>query len=111
MLMSNSYHDTGHLGKTASRLYESKAKAQETKVLDYFRANPGQMFTPEQIGLELMPDSPRTSWGRCLSNLTRDGFLEKSDKWVMGSYGRPIRYWKLAAPTVTTDWVGGRHGS
>lgn len=92
----DSYYNTTASEGAELREFKRKAKAQEVAVLDYFMAHPGRDFTPEDIGREVLPNAPRTSWGRALSNLTRAGFLEKTDKQVRGMYGRPVYYWRLA---------------
>lgn len=97
--MSSSYYNTTNSeGKDLDR-YAMKAKAQEIKVLAYFQAQPLRTFTPEDIGRDVLPNAPRTSWGRALSNLTKAGELEKTDRQTIGMYGRPVYHWRLASRT------------
>lgn len=92
-----SYYNTTNSEGRELDSFKIKAKAQELKVLAYFQAHPFQTFTPEDIGRAVLPNAPRTSWGRALSNLTKDGALEKTDRQSIGMYGRPVYHWRLAS--------------
>lgn len=89
------YNTTASHGRELAE-YRVKAKAQEVKVLDWFLAHPNDTFTPEDIGEHVLRNAPRTSWGRALSNLTRAGWLERTDRQTIGVWGRPVYHWRLA---------------
>lgn len=91
--MNHHHNTTNESGEMLDRL-ESKANIQQDNVLDLFRdfvtMSPSQVFAT-------YPDesTPITSIRRAISNLTRDGYLIKTDKKVTGLYGRPEFQWKL----------------
>lgn len=90
-----SYYNTTRVSGGQLDLYESKAKSQEIDVLRFFQKHPTGAFSPEDVGRAVMPRAPRTSVGRALTNLTKEGYLIKTDRKVIGSYGRPIYLWEL----------------
>lgn len=88
------FNTTASAGRELAE-FRQKAAAQEVKVLDWFLSHPNETFTPEDIGECVLPGTPRTSWGRALSNLTKAGMLEKTDKQTIGAWGRPVYHWRL----------------
>lgn len=88
------YNTTASAGRELAE-FRQKAAAQEVKVLDWFLAHPSETFTPEDIGEHVLRGTPRTSWGRALSNLTKAGLLEKTDLQTIGVWGRPVYHWRL----------------
>lgn len=93
--MSDSYYNTTH--QTGKKLaeFERAAETQEAAVLAFFKKHPRKLFTAEDIGRRVLPRSPRTSWGRALTNLKDMGLIEKTDRQVDGEWGRPIYQWRL----------------
>ena len=51
-------------------------------------------FTPSAIRRMVLPDAPLTSVRRAMTNLTKDGLLEKTELKAEGIYGRPEHFWK-----------------
>jgi len=78
--------------------YEEKAASQNDRILAFFKAHPGQAFTPAEVWKALDPDgiSPITSYRRSITNLTKRGLLihlkEEKDK-KNGIYGRSNDTW------------------
>ena len=71
-----------------------KAMSQQDFILDSIRSHPTRTFSPHDLEW-LCPDSPITSIRRAISNLTEAGYLEKTDKMVMGPYGKKVHTWRL----------------
>ncbi len=94
--MTESYFNTTRVRGRQLAHYRQAAESQDEKVLDFFNDNPDRQFTPEDIGRLVLPGTPRTSWGRTLTDLTKIGLLEKTNNQTDGVWGRPIYYWRLA---------------
>lgn len=94
--MSDHYFNTTRVRGRQLASYRAAAESQDEKVLEFFNQNPDRQFTPEDIGRLVLPGTPRTSWGRTLTDLTTIGLLEKTDEQTTGVWGRPIYYWRLA---------------
>lgn len=100
-MTDSSYYNTTHVRGQKLRIYEIQAQRQEDAVLELFKANPTAKLSPEDVGRLVLPKAPRTSWGRCLTNLTKAGKLIKTDETVVGCYDREIYLWTLAPdPTI-----------
>ena len=84
-----------HWHNTTDESYEDRAISQEDKILTWFREHPHIEATPFNIQQWCMPTSPITSVRRAMSNLTRDGKLEKMDKKVIEVYGISNYLWRL----------------
>lgn len=80
------------------RAYRSKAGDQDLRVLSFFRAHPGELFSQEQVHERVMPAAPRSSVCRAINTLTKAGFLEKTPLTVIGSQGRRVHTWRLLPP-------------
>ncbi len=103
-MIDDSYYNTTHVRGQLLRIYEFAAQRQEENVLDFFKANPTAKISAEDIGKLVLPKTPRTSWGRCLTNLTKARKLVKTDETVVGEWGREIYLWKLAPdPSIPTQ--------
>ena len=98
MTQQNHYYNTTRLRGQLLLLAESSAEKQESAVLDFFKLNPHALLSAEDIGRLVLPKSPRTSWGRCLSNLKELQLIVKTDEQVIGEWGRPIYLWRLLQP-------------
>ncbi len=90
------YFNTTHARGQPLVRYRQAAQSQDEKVLEFFEEHAGREYTPEEIGRYVLPGTPRTSWGRTLTNLTTIGLLEKTNNQTIGVWGRPIYYWRLA---------------
>ena len=90
-----SYYNTTE--ETGSELAEShaKAKTQEKKILLCFH-DQGNPLRASVI-CEMLNDAyPITSIRRALTDMTNQGDLEKTDKKVMGRYGKREHQWQLS---------------
>lgn len=85
---------------------QEKAISQELRVLQFMVANPHAMLHPAQIWQEVFhhdhgrgaeTSTPLTSVRRAITNLTNYGFLEKTEKIVVGPYGKATHLWKFTA--------------
>ena len=96
--MSKHHHNTTNEdGKTLTD-FDNKAKSQEERILEYLKQHEPLLvlLTPSLAQHKVFNNKiPITSVRRALSNLTRDGHLEKCGK-VMGQYGRPEHNWRLS---------------
>ncbi len=101
MTAGESYYNTTRVRGQLLKIYEFAAERQEDAVLEFFRANPEALVSAEDIGKLVLPGTPRTSWGRSLTNLKKAGKILKTDELTEGAWGREIYLWKLAPdPTV-----------
>ena len=87
------YYNT--TSETGNNLKESHKKSisQSNKVLDFFkthkRATPSEVLNGCDSGMLL------TSVRRCISDLTKDNYLEKTDEKKKGMYGKKEYIWKI----------------
>ena len=72
-----------------------KAKGQELLILTFFVKHKGELFTPSEVQDRLEEPSILTSIRRAMTNLTKRGFLEKTDIKRQGKFGRPNFCWRL----------------
>jgi len=89
-----SYYNTTE--ETGSELAEShaKAKTQEQKILLCFHAQGNPLSA--SVLCEMLNDAyPITSIRRALTDMTNQGDLEKTEKKVMGRYGKKEHQWRL----------------
>lgn len=93
---ATTYYDTTHVSAPKLREYRRKASVQEQRIEQYMRARPFAMFSPDHIQATVVPDAPLTSVRRAMTNLTKAGVLEKTDRQVTGTYGRPVYLWRYA---------------
>ena len=93
--MAGPFYNTIGVSGAQLRVYEQQAEKQKQRVLDFFKANPGKLISPEDVGRFVLPNTPRTSWGRCLTDLTSEGHLIKTGHMVIGQWKKPIHLWKL----------------
>jgi len=95
-MTDSSYYNTTHVRGQKLRIYEFAAERQEDAVLEFFQANPTAKLSAEDVGRLVLPRAPRTSWGRCLTNLKKAGKIIKTDETVEGAWKREIYLWQLA---------------
>lgn len=78
--------------------YTEQNLKQTDIILEFFRANPGQEFTPFQV-LEVMVDHghnwPITSVRRAITDLTKIGALTMGNTLKNEKYGKPNHTWKI----------------
>lgn len=95
------FHNTTCLEGSALRRREIRAGSQNSVILAYFQASMG-IFTPNEILERLVligliaPNTPITSIRRAMTDLTKLGYLVKTDERRPGEYGELNYCWKLA---------------
>lgn len=92
--MSDSFYNTTHETGRLLREFEIKAETQEGLVLAFFNDHPTLLITRSTLHSRVMQDCPVSSIVRTLANLTKRGFLEKTDMKRMGDCGRPVYCWR-----------------
>lgn len=98
------YYNT--LGKKGTDLYGSvqMSKSQEERILDFFKSNPGSLYTPPDVRDTLWPPiidvkrPPITSIRRAITSLTKKGELKKTSVQIMGPEGEKNHCWTLNTP-------------
>tara|TARA_Y100000356_G_scaffold123877_1_gene119273 strand:+ start:25 stop:336 length:312 start_codon:yes stop_codon:yes gene_type:complete len=101
------YYDTTHLRdhlsreayKEEHRMFLLKNCRQEDAILKIAERMVDGKFSPSQMLQRLEGygrNIPITSVRRAISDLTRNGELVKTDKQVMGIYGRKEYVWRIA---------------
>lgn len=93
--MLNSYHATVDQPTALTARGEAQARRQDDAVLEWFRAHPTALATPEEVWREVMPAAPLTSARRAITNLTARGLLLKTAHTRPTQYGRRAHTWCL----------------
>ncbi len=86
------YNTTSETGTTLERSHR-KAATQQERIMELFKQ--GGEFTPDEIHSRLNTRAPLTSTRRAITNLTREGRLEKTDKQRIGMYGKMTYVWRM----------------
>jgi hypothetical protein len=68
---------------------------QSEQILKFFRSNPRYHFTPFDVAIRTGLRAPITSIRRAITDLTRSGYLVKTERMKIGQYGMPNHTWKL----------------
>lgn len=95
------YYNTTREKEKQLRLNFDKAKNQKQKVLGIFQAIPTASYCADDVlsalkHLEAIDlNTPITSIRRAISDLAKEGYLLKTDKKVMGNWGRLTYTWRL----------------
>lgn len=93
-----SYYNTTNQAGDQLKEYQGKAGKQAQTILDYYARLKGNPASPSQCHEVLFDSStPLTSIRRCISDLTEEGLLEKTETQVKGLYGRPEHLWRARA--------------
>ena len=74
---------------------QAKAKTQEEKILDCFYAYDTPL-SPSMVLAKLGLNCPITSVRRAMTNLSKEGFLQKTNDYVTGNYGKKEHLWSLS---------------
>lgn len=95
------FYNTTNLAGPKLKAREIKAGTQNAVILQWFRQHPGQLFTPFDIIKHCFDGrgyfiAPITSIRRALTDLTKLGYLEKTDERRPGEYGDLNYCWRLA---------------
>lgn len=87
------YYNTTNLtgGQLAREI--ANCKTQEQAVLLIFQSE-GKL-SPSEVFHRYPTPVPLTSIRRAITNLTKDGLLEKTDKTKPGAYGKAEHVWQL----------------
>ena len=88
------YNTTNETGDDLKQSHK-KAKSQSDKILAFYKEN--QEASPSQVMLALPVGTLITSVRRSITDLTKDGHLEKTTRKRIGLYGKPEYIWKLHA--------------
>lgn len=93
-----SYFNTTHLDGPDLRAALRAAEGQDEVVLAIFRMarSPMSPSHAHAVTQAMGRRWPLTSIRRSVTNLTKDGKLERLDRKQMGPFGRPEYLWKLA---------------
>lgn len=91
-----SYYNTNNESGAELKKSWKTTEAQEDIILAYFKINPDKLFSPDDIYSLFDPTKvPITSIRRSITNLTTDGYLEKTGVQKIGRYGKFCYCWKL----------------
>lgn len=93
-----SYYNTTKLEGDQLEIKMQKARSQKDIVLTIFETQPVIEYTPFDI-LRMWPGRkpPITSIRRCITDLTKEGYIMKTDILRKGLYGDVNHTWKLAS--------------
>jgi len=85
-----SYFNTTNAKGEELKGYQNKADTQDDKILSFFKSNPLDNFTPEEVWRKIFNgETPLTSVRRAITNLKNAGDLEKTKIKREGGFGRP----------------------
>ena len=92
------YFNTNKLAGDELDRSRARNKSQQDYVLAFFKQNPHGLFScREVLGMVFHNAVELTSCQRCLTTLTRQGDLEKTDKPIARSkYDKPVHKWCLS---------------
>lgn len=89
------FHNTNNETGAVLERSEAKVRTQEDRILDHFRR--GGEHTPDEVWGHLFKNgTPLTSVRRAITNLTNDGYLEKTERQRIGMYGKQVYTWRYA---------------
>jgi hypothetical protein len=99
-----SYYQTVAEPTQAVLDFTSYNDKQDSRVLEFFRAHPGQGFTPYEVQAALYPGDALKIIGvkRAMSDLTKDGYLIKTSQLRNGATGRSNHVWRLKSTHAHT---------
>ena len=93
------YYNTTKEKGEALKEATKKAGSQDERILKHFQKLQYSFgkneLSPSDIHTYFAPEWPITSIRRSLNTLTNQGKLEKTNKLVMGMYGRKEHVWRL----------------
>ena len=101
------FYNTINAEKDELKQHEAKAETQSARILRMFSGHPERSFTPCEIQEKLWADAPLlTSVRRSISNLTRDGYLERTNTRRLGAHGAMNYTWQLKREPNTPEAQG-----
>ncbi len=90
------FYNTISVPDNELKIHVAQAQCQDDKVLEFFKAHTGKLFTPDEVHGAVFSDKvPLTSCRRAIFSLTDAGHLIKTDKMRMGRYGKLCHAWIL----------------
>ena len=88
------FHNTIEASGAELTLFTGEALKQDARILEFFTANSGRLFTPVDVWeLVFNTNVPITSVRRAMSNLTDRGELIKTKEQRIGAYGKNNFCW------------------
>ena len=99
------FYNTIHLKGADLDSARSECKSQEEFIKLLFKIEPTLEITPSQLLSLFNNNTPITSVRRALTNLTNDNVLEKTEKQIVGMYGKLEHVWKLNTQTTKSKVV------
>ena len=87
------YNTTDQTGEELQTSHQ-KTKKQDELIYEYFLSSE-EPLSPSMVQNNLNLNCPITSVRRAITNLTKDGLIEKTNSYVTGSYGKKEHLWKL----------------
>ena len=102
------FHNTIDAQAEELKQHEAKAETQGERILRMFRGHPERSFTPCEIHNSLGTiDQPLlTSVRRSITDLTRDGYLERTSTRRLGAHGAMNYTWQLKREPNTPEAQG-----
>ena len=87
------YNTTEQTGEELQTSHQ-KTKKQDELIYECFLSSE-QPLSPSMVLNNLNLNCPITSVRRAITNLTKDGLIEKTNQYVEGNYGAKEHLWKL----------------
>ena len=102
------FHNTINAQDEELKQHEAKSETQGERILRIFSGHPERSFTPCEIHNSLGTiDQPLlTSIRRSITNLTRDGYLERTSTRRLGAHGAMNYTWQLKPEPNTPEAQG-----
>lgn len=89
-------HKADHFTEEQKVKSRKNAESQEARILGYFEIEPDFSFPATWLWTALHGENePLTSFRRALSNLAKQGKIEKLRLTTIGMYGKPEHYWRM----------------
>jgi hypothetical protein len=91
------FYNTTHLEGSELHKRRFQADSEARLVLAYFRMRPGEHKTPFEVCEDLGYEDPLKVLNirRAISDLTKEGYLVKTDQMKVGKRGTQNRTWRL----------------
>ena len=90
----NHYHDTIPAPPQLRLEFERKAVKQDCKILEFFKVHPFRDFTPPEVHKAIGYPGPVSSVRRAITNLTKEGWLQKTGNLRPGEFYASNNCWK-----------------
>jgi len=91
------YYNTNKLQGPDFHDAVNQTEAQKSRVLKFFKKkrNRGRHLPVYYVHENVMPNARYTSCQRCITDLTKEGYLEKTAIMVPGPKGVQVHTWKV----------------